>query len=212
MTVGTDTSAINSAIQQFITDYNSLQNYISSQQAVSTSSSGTVTAGPLTADETANDIVSNLRSLSTVAGTGLSTSAINTLGDLGIESSGQNNTLTLSDSSTLDSALANNLSAVQSFFADATNGVATQVNNYITDITGSSGELTRRASHRERGFLQHHDPDQQSGIEDFVRLGAVDFGVSGDGTGGVTSEPGVDLPVGTGDERISLIHADPRNH
>ena len=98
--------------------------------------------GPPTADETANDIVSNLRSLSTVAGTGLSTSAINTLGDLGIESSGQNNTLTLSDSSTLDSALANNLSAVQSFFADATNGVATQVNNYITDITGSSGELT----------------------------------------------------------------------
>jgi flagellar hook-associated protein 2 len=141
VTVGSDTSAISSAIQQFITDYNSVQNDISSQQIVSTAADGTVTPGTLTGDQTADDIATNLRSLSFMAGSGLS-GAIQTLGDLGIQTNGQDNTLTLSDSSTLDSALANNLSSVQSFFSDATNGMATQLNNYITNITASDGELT----------------------------------------------------------------------
>jgi len=141
VTVGSDTSAVSTAIQQFITDYNSVQNYISSQQIVSTGSDGTVTPGTLTGDQTADDITTNLRSLSFIAGSGLS-GAIKTLGDLGIQTNGQNNTLSLSDSSTLNSALANNLSSVQSFFSDATNGMATQLSNYITNITASDGELT----------------------------------------------------------------------
>jgi flagellar hook-associated protein 2 len=141
VTVGSDTSPISTAIQQFITDYNSVQNDISSQQTVTTASDGTVTPGTLTGDQTADDIATNLRSSSFTAGSGLS-GAIQTLGDLGIETNGQNNTLTLSDSSTLDSALANNLSSVQSFFSDPTNGMATQLGNYITNITASDGELT----------------------------------------------------------------------
>jgi len=141
VTVGSDTSAISSAINQFITDYNAAQNDISSQQIVSTAANGTVTPGTLTGDQTADDISSNLRSLSFMGGSGLS-GAIKTLGDLGIQTNGQNNTLTLSDSSTLNSALANNLSSVQSFFSDATNGMATQLNTYITGITAPDGELT----------------------------------------------------------------------
>jgi flagellar hook-associated protein 2 len=141
VTVSSDTSKISSAIQQFITDYNSVQTAISSQQLVTTSSTGTVTPGPLTGDQTADDIAENLRSLSFSAGSGLS-SSITSIGDLGIQTNGQDNTLTLGDSGTLDNALANNLNAVQSFFADATNGMATQLNNYITNITGDNGELT----------------------------------------------------------------------
>jgi len=141
VTVGSDTSGLSSAIQQFVTDYNAVQSYISSQQIVSTGSDGTVTPGTLTGDQTADDIVSSLRSLSFVAGSGL-TGPIQTLGDLGIQSNGQDNTLSLSDTSTLNNALASNLSAVQSFFADATNGVATQLNNYVTSLTASDGELT----------------------------------------------------------------------
>jgi flagellar hook-associated protein 2 len=141
VSVSNDPSKITSAIQQFITDYNSVQNDISSQQIVSTAADGTVTPGTLTGDQTANDIANSLRSLSFMAGSGLS-GAIQTLGDLGIQTNGQDNTLTLSDSSTLDSALANNLSSVQSFFSDATNGMATQLTNYVTSITASDGELT----------------------------------------------------------------------
>jgi flagellar hook-associated protein 2 len=141
VTVSSNTSAISSAIQKFITDYNAVQGAITSQQLVTTSSTGTVTPGPLTGDQTATDIAENLRSLSFSAGAGLS-SSITSIGDLGIQTNGQDNTLTLSDSGTLDNALADNLNAVQSFFADATNGMATQLNNYVTNITGDDGELT----------------------------------------------------------------------
>jgi flagellar hook-associated protein 2 len=141
VTVGSDTSKISSAIQQFITDYNAVQNAISSQQIVTTASDGTVTPGPLTGDQTANDLANNLRSLSFFSGSGLSNS-ITSLADLGIETNGQDNTIALSDSDTLNNALANNLNAVQSFFSDVTSGMATQLNNYITNVTGDNGELT----------------------------------------------------------------------
>jgi len=142
-TVSSNTGAISTAINQFVTDYNAVQNDISSQQIVTTAANGTVTPGSLTGNQTAEDIASNLRSFAFTAGSGLS-GAIHTLGDLGIQTNGQDNTLSVGDSSTLGSALANNLSAVQSFFSDATNGVATQVNNYITNITSSDGELTNQ--------------------------------------------------------------------
>jgi len=141
VTVSSDTSKITSAIQQFITDYNSVQTDISSQQIVTTAADGTVTPGTLTGDQTANDIASTLRSLSFMAGPGLS-GAIKTMGDLGIQTNGQDNTLSLSSPATLSSVLAANLSAVQSFFSDATNGIGAQLNGYITNITASDGELT----------------------------------------------------------------------
>ncbi|HEX3857841.1 MAG TPA: flagellar filament capping protein FliD [Verrucomicrobiae bacterium] len=141
VTTSSDTSKISSAIQQFITDYNNVQTAISSQQIVSTASDGTGTPGPLTGDQTANNLANNLRSLSFFSGSGLSNS-ITSLADLGIQSNGQDNTLALSDSDTLNNALTNNLNAVQSFFSDATSGMATQLNNYITNVTGDDGELT----------------------------------------------------------------------
>ena len=141
VTVGSDTSKISSAIQQFITDYNAVQNAISSQQIVATASDGSVTPGPLTGDQTANDLANSLRSLSFFSGAGLSNS-ITSLASLGIQTNGQDNTLALSDSDTLNNALTNNLNAVQAFFSDATNGMATQLNNYVTNITGDNGELT----------------------------------------------------------------------
>ena len=64
VTVASDTSKISSAIQQFVTDYNSVQSYITSQMAVTNNSDGTVTAGLLTGDMTANGIASSLRSTS----------------------------------------------------------------------------------------------------------------------------------------------------
>ena len=100
-----------------------------------------MTPGPLTGDQTANDIADNLRSLSFFSGSGLSNS-ITSLADLGIQTNGQDNTIALSDSDTLNDALSNNLNAVQSFFSDPTSGMATQLNNYITNITGENGELT----------------------------------------------------------------------
>ena len=140
VSVTSDTSAITTAIQQFVSDYNTLQTMITSDQAVTTSSSGAVTPGVLTGDLTANGIATSLRSLITGSVPGL-TGAVSMLSDLGIQTNGQNNTLSV-DTSTLDSAVAANINNVETLFTDPTNGLATQLNNFITDATGANGTVT----------------------------------------------------------------------
>ena len=140
--VNHDTSGITAAIQNFIKDYNAVQSYISSQQIVSTAADGTVTPGTLTGDQTANDIASSLRSLSFSGGFAPgSSNTISTLSALGIQTNSKDNTLSLSDTTALDSALANNLNGVKAFFSDPTNGLATQLNNYINSAIGDNGTL-----------------------------------------------------------------------
>jgi len=143
-TVSSDTSKIQTAIQSFTTAYNAVQSYITSQSATSTDSSGNVTAGILTGDQSANDIASSLRSLSfsAVSAPGLPTS-LNQLADLGLQTNGQDNTVTLADSSRLTTALTNNLASVQSLFADPTNGLAAQLNKFLTGTIGDNGSLTQ---------------------------------------------------------------------
>ncbi|HTV41920.1 MAG TPA: flagellar filament capping protein FliD [Candidatus Sulfotelmatobacter sp.] len=141
MNVTGDTSGLTSAIQQFVTDYNSLQSYITGQEAVTTSSSGSVTPGTLTADNTASELATNLRSLVAAAVPSLSGNAISMLSDLGIDTNGQNNTLSV-DTSTLDSAVADNPSAVNTLFNDPTSGIATQLNNFINGAIGTNGTIT----------------------------------------------------------------------
>jgi flagellar hook-associated protein 2 len=140
ISTSSDTSSINSAIQQFITDYNSVQSYINSQQIVTTSSSGTVTPGMLTGDQTANNLASGLRSAVFSAMPGLS-GTIKMLADLGIQTNGQDNTLKVADATVLNNALTNNLDSVKSFFSDATNGLATQLNNFLDGAIGDGGTL-----------------------------------------------------------------------
>ena len=142
VTVSSDTSQISSAIQQFVTDYNTVQSYITSQMAVTNNSDATVTAGLLTGDMTATDIASSLRGMGFSANSALATSGspIQSLADLGVTTNGQNNTVTL-NTDTLNSALTNNLNAVQSFFTD-TNGPLTQLNNYLNDTIGSTSSTT----------------------------------------------------------------------
>jgi flagellar hook-associated protein 2 len=138
--VTSDTSAVSAAIQQFVTDYNAVQSDISSQQLVTTAADGTVTPGTLTADQTANQLASGLRSLIGAVVPGLS-DAVTLLSDLGIQTNGQNNTLSV-DTSTLDAAVTGNLNNINTFFNDPTHGLATRLNNYLTNTLGASGSLT----------------------------------------------------------------------
>ncbi|HEX3624953.1 MAG TPA: flagellar filament capping protein FliD [Verrucomicrobiae bacterium] len=141
MNVTSDTSSISSAIQQFVTDYNTVQNDISSQQLVTTSSSGSVTPGTLTADQTSSQLASSLRSLVAGSVSSLSGNAISMLSDLGIATNGKDNTLAV-DTSTLNNALSGNMNNVSTLFNDSTNGIATQLNNFLNDTIGTNGTLT----------------------------------------------------------------------
>jgi flagellar hook-associated protein 2 len=140
ISVGSDTSTISSAISSFVTDYNAVQNYISSQTASTTSSTGTVTPGLFTGDMDVENIAFTLRQMVDATPAG-GTTGVENLNDLGIESNGTDNTLSLSDTTTLNSALANNLSAVQRLFSDPTTGLATTLGSYVTGVTGSNGVL-----------------------------------------------------------------------
>ncbi len=145
ITVGSDTSSIATAIQSFVTDYNAAQNYISSQITTTTSSTGTATPGTLTGDINVEGIADQLRQLTDAAPSGL-TGAVQSLNDLGIASNGSDNTLAV-NTTTLNSALTANLSAIQQLFTDPTNGLATTLNSYLTNTTGAKGVLaTQEAS------------------------------------------------------------------
>jgi flagellar hook-associated protein 2 len=140
ITVGSDTSTISSAISSFVTDYNAVQNYISTQTASTTSSTGTVTAGLFTGDMDVENIAFTLRQMVDATPAG-GTTGVENLNDLGITSSATDNTLTLSDTTTLDSALTSNLSAVENLFTNSTTGLATTLGSYVTGVTGSKGVL-----------------------------------------------------------------------
>jgi len=141
MSVTSDTSSVTSAIQQFVTDYNSVQSFISAQQLVTTASNGTVTPGTLTADQTSAQLSTSLRSFMSTAVSSLSGNVVSMLSDLGITSNGKNNTLSV-NTTTLDNAVTGNLSAVNTLFNDPTNGIATKLNNFLTNAIGINGTIT----------------------------------------------------------------------
>ena len=145
--VSPDTTTISNTIQQFVSDYNTLQTYMSSQEAVTTAADGTVTPGTLTGDSTTNDLVSNLRSIMGVVENIPGTSgAVTGLFDLGFESDGSNNEITLSSANTLTSMLSSHLSDVAALFSNSTSGLATQVDKYIANVNGTNGELPTRTA------------------------------------------------------------------
>ena len=142
ISVSTDTSTISTDIQNFVKDYNTIQSYIASQMKVTTNSDGSVTPGLLTGDQTANQLSSSLRNLMTsvISVTGMD-GEVSSLGDMGIESNGNDNTLSISDTTTLTDALTNSLNDVKAFFSDSTKGLAVQFNTLINSEIGTNGTI-----------------------------------------------------------------------
>ena len=140
VTVAPDTSTIASAITKFVTDYNQAQSTIDSQTATSTDSSGKVTAGPLTGDQVTENLNANLRSLANSTVTGLS-GTLTRLDGLGFTSNGQNDSLSTTDTTDLDSALDNNLAGVKALFTNSGTGLAVQFNSLLNNTIGTNGTL-----------------------------------------------------------------------
>jgi flagellar hook-associated protein 2 len=142
VTVAGDTSALSTAVQNFVNAYNTVQSYITTQSASTTSSSGTVSTNALTGDLGAAELASNLRNttLNTVSIAGL-TDTYSNLAGLGVTSNGHNNTVTL-DTTALNNALTNHLSDVQKLFSDATNGLATKMDTFLTNTVGDTGTIS----------------------------------------------------------------------
>lgn len=141
LTVGSDVAAIKTLIDNFINQYNSSQNVISSYTKIDTSN--TKNNGLLASDTTVNYLPNTLRTAMT--GVVNSTGTIRMLEDLGITANSTDNTLTVSDSSKLQDALNNHLDEVISLFTstDPTNpGLASRMDSLLNSYTsGTSGAL-----------------------------------------------------------------------
>jgi flagellar hook-associated protein 2 len=145
VTVAPDTSTIASAITKFVTDYNSAQSTIDAQTATTTDSSGNVTPGPLTGDQVAEDLNTHLLNLAASTVSGLS-GTVASLNDLGFASNGQNDSLSTTDTTGLDSALNNNLAGVAALFSNPANGLAVQFNSLLNNTIGANGTLVNEQS------------------------------------------------------------------
>jgi flagellar hook-associated protein 2 len=143
ISVSSDTDSIRNAIKDFLTEYNKVQSLIDSQTASSTDAKGKVTAGILASDSDAAALASGLRSNAYNSVSGLS-GVLRRLDDLGITTNGNDNSLTLSDSTKLDSALTNNLSSVKTLFLDANDGIATRLGKFLDNSIGDKGTVTTK--------------------------------------------------------------------
>ncbi len=143
--VQADTAKIKAAITDFIADYSKVQSVIDTQTASTTDAKGKVTAGLLANERDPFDIASALRSISYGEVSGL-VGVFDGLSDLGIVTNGNDNGLSLDDEEALDSALANNLTAVSELFSDATSGLAVRLGTFLDDTIGDDGSLVEKQS------------------------------------------------------------------
>ena len=132
--VTSNASAISTAINQFVTDYNSAIGLVNAQFKIA---SGSTTEGVLATDSTVVNLQSALEGAINYAATPPSgtTTTITTMQDLGITAN-TDGTLGV-NSATLNAALTNNPSDVQNFFDGAAlNGFAASMNNALNAFTG----------------------------------------------------------------------------
>ena len=128
LTVSPDTSQVSTAVNQFVSDYNTLIQAVNAQYADSNGSG----EGVLATDPTLRNLQTALFQAVDYSSTGSGT--VSSLTSLGIT---VNDDGTLSvNSSTLNSALQNNFSGVQSFFqGSALNGFANSLDQQLTSFT-----------------------------------------------------------------------------
>ena len=132
ITVAADTATMKSAIQDFIDKFNTVQSSIDSETAISIGTNGTVTTATLGGNHDVESWGSDLRALAfnAIGGTRLA--------DLGIDFSSLNSTLSITDSTKLDTALASNTSTLNTFFSNTTTGFAQQFSKYLTGLLNAN--------------------------------------------------------------------------
>lgn len=135
LSVAPNATQASAAINQFVNDYNSLIGDLNEEYADTGSGQGDL-AGDPTIRNLQSDLLNAVGYTASPA-SGNSTTTIPNLSSLGITANGDG-TLSV-DSTTLNSALANNFSDVQNFFqGSASNGFASTLDQQLTSFTSPS--------------------------------------------------------------------------
>jgi flagellar hook-associated protein 2 len=139
ITVAPDVTTITNAIQQFVSDYNTVQGAISTDTTITTGSNGKPVAAVLSGNLDVANWASDLESTMFATVPGLS-GTVTQLANLGLDfdSTGK---LSLADSSKLQDALTYNGADVAAYFTQASTGMANSVNSYLTTLLSPTGSL-----------------------------------------------------------------------
>lgn len=141
VSVQSDTETIKNKIAGFISQINRVQSLIKAQTASSTDSDGKVKLGVLAGESLVSMTISgDIRTKAIESVDGM-TGTITRLESIGYTSSGYTNELSLSDSSTLETALSENLGQVKSLFTTATYGLANSMYTYLDTLLDDDGSL-----------------------------------------------------------------------
>lgn len=135
--VSNDVSAVKAKIDEFITTFNDVYNYIKTN----TSSSDGV-RGVLLGDASGSSLLSLLSSTAYSPISGLGSGTINSLTEMGITFN-SNTGLSITDSDQLTDALENNIEEVEQTF-NSDSGIAANLYNKLLPYTGYNGYLTAR--------------------------------------------------------------------
>jgi flagellar hook-associated protein 2 len=162
LTISSDvTSKITSALNTFITDYNSVYSSLSTLTAYN---SDTSTAGTLQGDGTMRTVMSQLRKLITTTTSGDSSSAYQVLSNIGV-SIQDDGSLKL-DSTKLTAALAADPNAV----ANLVSNIGNAFDDAIDNMTGTSGSITIETTSLNN--MVSDNTDQQEKLQ--LRLDAIE--------------------------------------
>ncbi|MGE5399609.1 MAG: flagellar filament capping protein FliD [Ignavibacteriales bacterium] len=136
ISVAGSTSSVKTKITDFVSKFNDVYNYVKIN-----SSTSTVARGKFTGDATAISLLNGLSQAAYTRVSGIADGKLGRLGELGI-SFASDGGLTISDSSKLDSKIANNLSEVEAIF-NSDSGVASKLYNLVNPYLGSDGYLAK---------------------------------------------------------------------
>jgi flagellar hook-associated protein 2 len=141
VTVGSDTTAAKGAINDFISRYNAVQNAIERYTKV-TVDGDKVSSAVLAGSRELASISRDLRRILITNGTdeigAPLEGTVKRLSDMGVGFSGIENTISITNSTTLDTRLASNAEDVIKYFATADNGLVARMDTMLERLVSSS--------------------------------------------------------------------------
>ncbi|MHB8578577.1 MAG: flagellar filament capping protein FliD [Ignavibacteriaceae bacterium] len=159
VSIGTDVNTIQTEIQNFITKFNTAYTYVKSN-----STPGTTNRGVFMGDPNGYSILNGLGSVGYSAVSGLPAGSLNYLTQIGI-SFDPTNGLSVSNSTELQQAIANNSSQVEAMF-NSTNGIANSLSKFISPYLGAGGylALTQNSYNNNISYLNDRITSAQTTI------------------------------------------------
>lgn len=176
VTVAPDVTTIASAINAFVTAYNSAQSLLASDLYVNPNNPAQ--DGPLAADTNLTFLASQLRTVTD--GSTSPTNTIRMLSDLGVASNATDNTLTAVNTTDLQDALTNHPGDVEALFNDPTTGLTNTIQTTLAAyndplngvIVNEQNNITSEVSYNQHQItaMQERLQAQQTALENEFAL------------------------------------------